>query len=182
MTNYFSSSRHTNYPLISQTMNGNVLGFRVGFRVTLTHCIRLKMWVFNQSIFYFSVCLCKPRPAPICCWVNYRTIKTCLNYRSRLKSLFTHTAQRRCESCDYTNPEKIIFLFFYFFLKQHYFKSIFIVKAQHCPLAASDLCLIYSCSQFPFKHLCCTATQRPKYIFYYLIEQNTCRGTWELAL
>lgn len=31
MTNYFSLSRNTNYPLISQTMNGDVLGFHVGF-------------------------------------------------------------------------------------------------------------------------------------------------------
>lgn len=83
MTNYFSLSRHTNYPLISPTMNGNVLSFHVGFWVTLAHCITLKMWVFNQSIFYFSVYLWKQRPVPICCCVNYRTIKARLNDASK---------------------------------------------------------------------------------------------------
>lgn len=99
-------------------MNGNVLGFHVGFWVTLTHCIKLKMWVFNQSIFYFSVYLWKQRPAPICCCVNYRTIKTCLNYPSKLRAVFSHLQNkggvnfRKIMTTNHTkvHPQKRIFL------------------------------------------------------------------------
>lgn len=170
MTNYLSLSRCTNYPLISQTMNGNVFGFHVGFWVTFSQCIRLKTWVFNQSISYFSVYLQKQKPVPICFCVNYSTIRTCLKYPSKLKgdlssSYGTIEERQFCKMKLYdkgsnwnTPREKRVFL-----------KTSFPNSFHYRPITLSSSCiwfalLIYSCSRCAFKHLCCAATEPLKYI------------------
>lgn len=172
-TNYFSLSRHTNYPLISQTMNGNVLGFHVGFWVTLAHCIKLKMWVFNQSISYFShIYENKGLHAPICCCVNYRTIKTCLNYPSKLRGPSLHVCSTkelqiwrklwRKLTVKCTQRKIILKLFP---LLQHDTSDLFM---QAIPIQAP---LLYSNWETEISSF-----------FYYLIKQNTCSVTWELEL
>lgn len=172
MTNYFSLSRHTNYPLIRQTMNGNVLIFHVGFWVTLT-ASNWRCGHSTKNIFYFFSVFKKNKGLQPYV-VNYKTIKTCLKIHIyRTEEAWILWQMTKAHSKVQTEKRR----------RKKKRNTLSIVKVKYCPLAASDLCMWFIHGVYSHSNTFVVQQQRDwNILFFYLIKQNTCCVTWELAL